>query len=284
MNNLNTLPFRFAFSSNAFVNFNIYQTIDEIKKAGYDGIEIMADIPHLYPAQINKNEISKISERLRKTDLEISNINTFMLKAIGDIWHPSWIEKDPKERKKRIEHTIKSLNMAAKLKCRSISTEPGGPIPAGTNRNKALSWFKEGIEKVLPLAKKLNIYLLIEPEPNLLIENSEEFLEFHRMINSEYLGLNFDIGHFYCVGEDPIDAFYKLKPFIRHIHLEDISASRKHKHLLPGKGDIPLKQILNIFIKENYSGWVTVELYPYIDNPGEIAKDALDYIKKLDLE
>ncbi len=100
-------------------------------------------------------------------------------------------------------------------------------------------------------------------------------------IDSEYLALNFDIGHFYCVGEDPVDMFYKLKPFIKHIHLEDISATREHKHLLPGKGAIPIEKILKTLIKENYSGWVTVELYPYTKNPAETAKEALKYIKNL---
>ena len=44
---------KFAFSSNAFRNFSIEDTIDSIRDAGYSGIEIMCDIPHVFPPLTN---------------------------------------------------------------------------------------------------------------------------------------------------------------------------------------------------------------------------------------
>ena len=50
------------------------------------------------------------------------------------------------------------------------------------------------------VAEQLEVFLLIEPEPGLMIETFEQYLEFAGRIDSPWVGLNFDIGHAYCVG------------------------------------------------------------------------------------
>ncbi len=42
---------KFAFSSNAFLRFDLLETIKIISSIGYTGIEIMADIPHAFPSR-----------------------------------------------------------------------------------------------------------------------------------------------------------------------------------------------------------------------------------------
>ena len=51
-------------------------------------------------------------------------------------------------------------------------------------------------------AEKEGVLLLIEPEPGLLIETADQFLELMQHVDSPAIGLNFDIGHFFCVGDD----------------------------------------------------------------------------------
>ena len=55
------------------------------------------------------------------------------------------------------------------------------------------------------LAEQLEVFLLIEPEPGLMIETFEQYLEFAERIGSPWLGLNFDIGHAFCVGQGPAE-------------------------------------------------------------------------------
>ncbi len=40
---------KFAFSSNAFLHCTLSETIELLADIGYQGIEIMADVPHAYP-------------------------------------------------------------------------------------------------------------------------------------------------------------------------------------------------------------------------------------------
>ena len=41
---------KLAFSSNAYLHFTIEETISKIAELGYTGIEILADVPHAWPA------------------------------------------------------------------------------------------------------------------------------------------------------------------------------------------------------------------------------------------
>lgn len=270
---------KFAFSTNAYRKYTIEQCILSINSAGYQAVELMCDIPHAFPP-VSKKTITLIKDTLRKKKMKISNLNGFMMSAIGDFHHPSWIEKNPAKRQKRIDHTINCLKLAKDLGAKTVSTEPGGPLD-GISEEKGLELFKAGIEQVLPVAEKTRVKLLIEPEPELLLENSRQFLEFISQFDTKYLGLNFDIGHFYCVNEDPAELIVLLKDYISHIHLEDISKTRIHKHLIPGTGSINFQSIFDALDMIDYKGFVTVELYPYQDDPEHAARKTMEFLKSL---
>ena len=272
---------KFAFSTNAYRNHSIEDAIDSIHSVGYSAIELMCDIPHAFPP-LTTIKIESIKKKLRKNNMEISNLNGFMLCALGDFHHPSWIEKNKEFRQQRIEHTKNCINLARTLNVKTVSTEPGGPIEK-LSEKEALDIFEEGINQVLPLAEKNNVQILIEPEPGLLIENSSQFLNFISRFKTKNLGLNFDIGHFFCVNENPSIVMKELKDYIAHIHLEDISKSKIHEHLIPGTGSINFESILEAIYEINYKGYVTVELYPYLENPEQAAKAALSYLQSINL-
>ena len=270
---------KFAFSTNAFVRSSAEEAIGAVARAGYGGVELMLDAPHLFPLDASREKVRSIRSALADAGLRFSNGNAFPMAAVGDTWNPSWIDPDPERRGLRIRHTAAALRVAGALGIPNISTEPGGPLPPGMSREEAMGLFLAGLERVLPVADETGVLLLVEPEPHLLIERTEEYLDFAGRTSHSHLGLNFDIGHFYCVGEDPAQAFRALRSHVRHVHLEDIAASREHRHLLPGEGAIDLPGVLRAMCDEGYDGWITAELYPYQDNPFDTACATRDYIR-----
>ncbi|MGI9012367.1 MAG: sugar phosphate isomerase/epimerase family protein [Nitrososphaeraceae archaeon] len=273
---------KLSFSSNAFKKFSLDNAIREIAKIGYKGVEILCDIPHAYPPEFSEEQTKKIKNLISDLDIGISNLNAFTLYAIGDVYHPSWIEADNKLREIRVKHTIDCIYLAKKLGAKNLSTEPGGPISiqkTEVGSHVLLKIFAEGLKKVKNIAEENNVKILVEPEPSLLIENSEQFLQLMKTICSDYIKLNFDIGHFYCVKEDPSETILKLIDYIEHFHLSDIAYNRVHYHLIPGIGSIDFEQVFDTIKKIGYKGFVTVELYPYQDNPIYVAKQAYNYLK-----
>jgi sugar phosphate isomerase/epimerase len=63
-----------------------------------------------------------------------------------------------------------------------------------------------------------------------------------------------------------------------HYHLEDIASTRVHQHLIPGTGAINFSATLEAIHNSGYDGWLTVELYPYIDNPDAAASEAREFL------
>jgi sugar phosphate isomerase/epimerase len=272
---------KLAFSSNAYLQFSVEETIARIAALGYQGLELLADVPHAWPAGLLPQHKDSIRRHLQRHGLAISNINAFMMNAVADprqpYWHPSWIEH-PHYRAIRREHTRRALQLAHELGAPHITTEPGGPLEPEQTWEAAAAIFYDELMPCVELAERLEVRLLIEPEPELLIERFDQYLRLMERIDSPWVGLNFDIGHAFCVGEDPQHWVRRMAPHTRHYHFEDIAATRVHKHLIPGHGAIDFAATLREIAATGYDGWLTVELYPYIDQPDDAARQARDYL------
>lgn len=274
---------KLAFSSNAYLHYSVEETIRRVAAIGYTGIEILADVPHAWPAGLLPERIDSLRRALEVHGLAISNVNAFMMNAVADprqpYWHPSWIDPDPHYRAIRREHTKRALRLAKEIGAPHITTEPGGPLAEGQTRAAAYEILYEELMPCLDVAAEVGMPLLIEPEPELLIERFDQYLEFVERLDSPLVGLNFDIGHAYCVGEDPQDWVERMATHTMHYHFEDIAASRVHEHLVPGRGAIDFAATIAAIGRTGYDGWLTVELYPYINDPDTAARDALEFLK-----
>jgi sugar phosphate isomerase/epimerase len=273
-----------AFSTNAFKKNTLDEAIDAIGDIGYAGVELMADLHHAYPPAMDAHRTLLTRQKLAARDLPVSNVNAFTLFACGDTYHPTWIESDPAKRQLRIDHTLRCVDLAAEFGARTISLQPGGPL-IGTNltRDAAATLFAEGISQVLPRAKEKNLILAIEPEPGLFIETAAEYLEFKNRFfrNEDFVRMNCDTGHLFCVGEDPAAVIRQMPEQIVHVHLEDIGKNRVHQHLTPGKGVIDFAAVFAALDDIGYTGWTTVELYPYETTAAGVAQLAYSHLRPL---
>jgi len=94
--------------------------------------------------------------------------------------------------------------------------------------------------------------------------------------------MNCDLGHFFCVGEDPAQVLRNCAPHIAHIHLEDIPESRVHQHHIPGEGAMDWPGIFAALRDTGYAAsdkWVTVELYPYETTAEDAARKAMRFLR-----
>jgi sugar phosphate isomerase/epimerase len=269
-----------GYSTNAFVKFSLWESIEKIAQLGFRGIEIMCDRPHLYPPDYGEDKLARLKSLISQHGLKVTNLNSFTLFAVGDTYLPSWIEPQEERREIRIQHTLRCLDLAHFFGCRNISVPPGGPT-TNMARKEAMSLFHQGLARVAPLAEELGVKILVEPEPQLLLENTGEFKEFIKGVKSPAIGLNFDIGHFFCAGEDPSATFEELFEWIGHVHLEDIAPTRVHNHLILGHGAIQLSEVFKTMIRLGYQKDVSLELYPYVDTPEEAGRESLNYLRSL---
>ncbi len=276
---------KLSFSTNAFVRFSVSEAIEIIAGAGYSGVEILADVPHLYPFSTTGAELAEVVSALEKNHIEPANINAntavgyYGAKFWEPLFEPSLANPDEDARKWRVEFTKKCIDMARFLSCRNVSVTSGRMVP-GVKPEKSLALLKQSILKIVEYAAGKNVRLGMEYEPGLLVERAEELADLILEIGAENFGANLDFGHSRLAGEAPSDAARMLASRIFHIHLEDIS-NRKHYHLIPGEGDIDFEDIFRALAAIDYDGFVTVELYTFPENPGQAAGKAFNFLENI---
>ncbi len=272
---------RLAYSTNAFRRFTLEETLRMVAELGFDAVEIAADVPHLWPGNERSGRLEELRGLLDRLGLTVSNVNAFTMFYCGDMQHPSWIEEHEELRDMRLRHTLHALEVAAGLGAASVSTQPGGPLPEGLSRGRALARFVDGLRAAAPAAGRLGVKILVEPEPNLLIENSAQFLEFWDAAGDvrDVLGLNFDAGHFVCAGEAPCDALASLGRLVEHVHVEDIKG-RRHHHLVPGEGEMDYEAFFAALAETGYDGYVSLELYTYQHDPAGAGARGLEVLRR----
>jgi sugar phosphate isomerase/epimerase len=273
-----------AFSTNAFKKNTFEDALRAIAGIGYTGVELMADLHHAYPPLMTPARTAEIRALLAELKLTVSNVNAFTLFACGDTYNPTWIEGSASERRRRVEHTLNAVRVAADFDCRTVSLQPGGPmIGTGLTRGEAGRRFAEGLEQCVDLANEKGVILAVEPEPGLFIQTAAEYLEFKREFFKDVAAvqMNCDTGHLFCCGEDPAEVIRNHAEHIAHVHVEDIGANRVHQHLTPGKGAMDFPAIFEAVERVGYRRPVTVELYPYETTAAGVAKLAYEHLRPM---
>jgi sugar phosphate isomerase/epimerase len=273
-----------SFSTNAFKKNSLEEAIRAVADVGYAGVELMADLHHAYPTTFDRERRAATHTLLNQRKMFVSNINAFTHFVDGDTYHPTWIEHDESLRHKRIDHTIRCIELAAEFGAKTVSVQPGGPlIGTGLSPQDAFDRFAAALAKVLPAAQKHNVTIAVEPEPGLLIQTAEEYLAFKTQFfaGEPLVRMNCDIGHLFCVGDDPASVIRSLPDQVAHVHVEDIGKNRVHQHLTPGKGVIDFSTVFSALHDIGYDGQVTVELYPYETSAAGVAAAAIEHLRRV---
>ena len=278
-----------GFSSNAFTNYSLTDSIKIISKIGYDGIEIVLDEPHAF-LPLQKNEITKIKYSLSKNNLLVSNLNANTVLGWkndfnGEKFEPSLSNSNQKLRSWRIDYTKQAIDLAHILNSKSICITSGLNTMENTmentveNTEQCFQLFQDSLIDLCEYAEKKNVLIAIEYEPYLLVDNSEKVL---KLISNNFknIGLNFDTCHAEVTKENFSKIVSSFGKKIFHTHISDCK-NNIHFHLIPGLGDINFKEVYDSLKKIEYGGYLTAELYPYADNPEVAASKAFIYLKNL---
>ncbi|MHC1744076.1 MAG: sugar phosphate isomerase/epimerase family protein [Syntrophobacteraceae bacterium] len=273
-----------SFSTNAFTRHSVFHAIERIAAIGYDGVEILADIPHCYPFSRRVLAVDRLKELIDRCSIRVANVNANT--AVGyygrEFWEPlfepSLAHPDDDLRRWRIDYTTRCIDLARGLESPSISVTSGRMVP-GVAPNHSLELLKESLLRVLDHAERQSVRVGIEYEPGLLVENGDELAELLDAVGSPLLGANLDLGHSHVLGEDPARVIETLAGKVFHIHMEDIKA-RKHYHLVPGEGDMDFGMLFRTLREHGYDGFVSVELYTYPHEPEAAATRSLNHLRQ----
>jgi fructoselysine 3-epimerase len=279
----------YAYSTNGYMNYSLKKALQQISLHGYTGVEILADIPHAFPNHLSLETIIEIGKLIENLDLTMVNINAntatgyFPTSVVGEVFfEPSLCNRQKEVRNLRVDYTKKCIDLCCYWGAKNLSITSGKCLP-GNPPKQANNLFKESLAIILDYAVKKDVLIGIEYEPGLLIERALEAEVVLKEMGCPNLGVNLDLGHSKLAGESLTEVIHRFNGRIWNVHIEDIQGL-KHYHLIPGEGDLDFKEIIEALKDINYSRFLTVELYTYIDDPDKAAISSIAYLKKIEKE
>nr|WP_320132922.1 sugar phosphate isomerase/epimerase family protein [uncultured Holophaga sp.] len=250
--------FKLCFNSTTLRDIELLQALREIKKAGYEGVELTMIGSHMHPFQVSDARIREVRDFCRDIGLTLACVAVGGPTLLGDVaYEPSLICSDAAGRQLRRDLIKRSIEVTHLLEAPVLNFNSGilredvTPAEAGERLRESIRGFLQEVGDLI---------LVMEPEPGFFVGTTDTAIPVLRDIDSPKLRLNLDIGHVFCCEDDPYGAVERALPYSRHIHIEDIKGGIHH-HEIPGEGDIDFDRIIRAIQASGYDHYVSVELH-----------------------
>lgn len=202
---------------------------------------------------LSDNELTVVKERLDQYGIKVSSIGS----PIGKVG----IEEDFKNHLARFERAVEIAKFMDSKYIRIFSFYM---------KKEQFDIYEDIVidrmRCMMDIASQDNVVLLHENDAGLYGETSDRCLKILESINNTNLRAVFDPCNFAIAGEDTLcESLFKLKKFIRYIHIKDFSISTK-QIVMAGRGDANIKEILYA-LKDRQEMFISLE--PHLDYAGE---------------
>ncbi len=157
---------------------------------------------------------------------------------------------DPALREADVEMVKSWTDCAARLGAPVLRVFAGKGIPDGRTEDEVHGWIVDGIRKCVEHAAKSGVLITIQNH-NDFVKTSTQVLRILKAVDSEWFGLNLDIGSFRT--GDPYEEIARVLPFAITCQIKE-SLYYKEKEV---KTD--LARLFRIFKESGYRGYIPIE-------------------------
>ena len=236
-----------------------------IKDLGYEGVDLFMDNPH-------SNETKEAIQKLKEYELGVGVVMPAALARQG-LFLGSKEEDIRNEAIKQIGEIIECTSSCQGMV--SLGLVRGSKEEEETMEEFLKRYFAS-CEELLKISEPLGVPLVIEPINKLEINTINKVSECVEAIHQSGLPLYImaDTYHMFLEEEPMIETLQEALPLIKHIHLVDSN------RLAPGMGEANLKEVYRFLKKENYKGYLCLEVNP-LNDPMHIAKEGAKFFKEM---
>jgi len=216
---------KLSYSTFGLTNVDFLDSITEVDKAGYPGIELAFHRDQFNPFNLTDDYVAEIKKRLTTVNVKAACVATASHFFTPSRPHePSLMAPDVAGRKRRIDLVRRGIELARKLDV-PLVTFGSGFIRDEHVANPSVNPRELLVESIHQCLNYVHddedITLLIEPEPGMFIETTEQGLSLIDEVNSPKFQLHVDMCHMYCSDKDYVGALAKAAPYARFLHVSD---------------------------------------------------------------
>lgn len=232
---------------------SIEQCIDEAARIGFDGVEIL----HVQMESEEPGYLQRLKRRAFVNGLDLCGFST----------HQGFLSPDPDVRKRNIDHTVHTIELAYSLGIPTIRVNTGRwgttksfdelmanrgvePRLEGYTDDDGFAWVVESLEQCLPAAEKCGVTMGLENHWG-LGRTPNGVLRIIEAVKSPWLQATLDTGNFL---EDPYDKLERMAP-----HAVLVQAKTYYGGGIWYTLDLDYPRIAEIIRRHKFRGYVSLE-------------------------
>jgi len=265
-----------AFSTLADTTWSLQQFLDAAVRFGYDGIDFRGiqdelDITRL-PAF--NEQLDRTLAEIQKRGLEIAGLGTSARCAT-----------DPDKLQEYLAEVERYCALAEKVG-RPWVRVFGGRNPAGVTFEQALKLAAENLKRYGDIAAKYGATIVVETHDDWCA--SEAIQALMERADHPAVAVVWDVHHpWRTTGESPQQTWNNIGRWVRYVHLKDAHGrpGGPQQLCLTGRGDVPVREALDVLKANGYDGWLTLEWekrwHPEMPPAEEGLKAHIEYIRQI---
>lgn len=272
---------KFAICNETYQDTSFAAVCESASRLGYDGVEIAPFTFGKRVDQMSDTEVAEIKTIASDHGLDIIGLHWLLVlpKGMENTFHINTSDKT------RWTQTVEYYKLLI-----TLCGELGGKVMVHGSPG-ARNWepgdyypdvFKRTVDfyqQCMPLAEQCGVTIAFEPlthaETN-FINRAQDGAELIAAVNHPNFKLHLDVKAM-CGAEyaSPADVLRQYKDVTVHVHANDPNKRG------PGMGDIPFEPIAEALGDIQYPGYVSVEVFDYEPDGETIARESIEYLKKI---
>lgn len=271
------------------------RVIDLIDTAGKQGLVrgLEMNMDETDPADcvgINHDNWKDITSALNDYDLELIGVSPVLWAGI-EFTKGTLGASDPQVRRKALDTIKRAMELAELAGAPYINIWPGQDgfdYYFETDYQKMYAWWVEGLQEAADFNPSIKLGLEpkpFEPRSYSFISTVPKSLLLLKEVDRENVGINIDVGHLLYSHENLGESVALIQAAgdkLFHMHLNDNYADADADMMFASVHFLAFVELFYWLRKTNYTGWKSLDLFPYRTNPAETIGEGVRWMMALD--
>lgn len=246
---------KLAFMSTTAPAWTLEQLVDGAVRMGYDGIDIRTEWGHAHDLELGASQDTRRAARQYATAQNIA----IACVAIST----RFAQATKAERDRGVDEVKRYAELAFDLGCGLLRVF-GGPIPEGHTMEELRPYTAEALGRAGEAAAQWGVTPCLEVHDQ--HNNPDDvvwILEHAAQAGSGNVGAVWHPRHHLFLGISVDDAYAKLRPWVRHLHLQEVQRDYQPGQPTPylpiGEGNNHLARAFELLERDHFEGFAACE-------------------------
>lgn len=248
-----------------------------------DGVELR------YRADVNEGNVREVKQILSDTDLGVAIVGT-SISSERRFAKGTLTSRDPAVRRTAVNRVKAGMDICAELGGDQIMFflgQDGSDYSLEVDYEEAWNWMAESIADMAAHRSDVKIcleYKPFEPRRHIFLNDVGTALHLVDQIGADNVGVVLDTGHALMAGEFLGESIWLLHRAQRlyHFHFNDNYLGWDDDMIVGSIHFMPFVEAIYWLKRIGYSSWISLDLFPYREDPDLAVTESIAYLKRLD--